>query len=51
MKDLVMQGNVKEGIYTTSEIVAGYTKVELRTLNKLTNKYTSRLEKFGKVRF
>lgn len=46
-----MQGNVKEGIYTTSEIVAGYTKVELRTLNKLTNKYTSRLEKFGKVRF
>lgn len=51
MKDLVMQGNVKEGIYTTSEIVAGYTKVELRTLNKLTNKYKSRLEKFGKVRF
>ncbi|WP_404975524.1 Rha family transcriptional regulator [Weissella paramesenteroides] len=51
MENLVMQGNVKEGIYTTSEVVADYTNVELRTLNKLTNKYKSRLEKFGKVRF
>ncbi|KAA8457531.1 hypothetical protein FKV88_02100 [Weissella paramesenteroides] len=46
-----MQGNVKEGIYTTSEVVADYTNVELRTLNKLTNTYKSRLETFGKVRF
>ena len=51
MEDLVMRGNVKEGIYTTSEVVADYTNVELRTLNKLTNKHKSRLEKFGKVRF
>ncbi|WP_238335407.1 Rha family transcriptional regulator [Weissella paramesenteroides] len=51
MKNLVMQGNVKEGIYTTSEVVADYTNVELRTLNKLTNTYKSRLETFGKVRF
>ena len=46
-----MRGNVQEGVYTTSEIVSEYVDVKLRTLNKLTNKYCSRLEKFGKMRF
>ncbi|QYU57482.1 Rha family transcriptional regulator [Weissella confusa] len=51
MADLVMYGTPAEGVYTTNEIVAKYTGVEVRTVNKLTNKYMKRLERFGKMRF
>ncbi|MCT0485292.1 Rha family transcriptional regulator, partial [Weissella paramesenteroides] len=51
MKDLVMQGNIKEGIYTTETIIAKYAHIERRSLMKVINKYSENLKKFGTVRF
>lgn len=51
MENLVMQGNVKEGIYTTSEIVSEYVGVTFEHVGQITRKHRNRLEKFGKLVF
>ncbi|ALI33921.1 Rha family transcriptional regulator [Weissella cibaria] len=51
MDKLVMYANPKDGIYTTSEIIAKYTGVSIEHVGQLTRKHTADLEKFGKLVF
>lgn len=51
MEELVMRGNVREGVYTTSEIVSEYVGVTFEHVGQITRKHKDRLEKFGKLVF
>ena len=51
MEDLVMYGTPAEGVYTTSEIVAKYTGVDIHTIERLTRKHQAKLAVFGKLGF
>jgi len=51
MDHLVMYANPKDGIYTTSEIIAKYTGVDIHTVERLTRKHQTELEVFGILGF
>lgn len=51
MEDLVMYGTTAEGVYTTNEIVAKYTGVDIHTIERLTRKHKDELSVFGKLGF
>lgn len=51
MDHLVMYANPKDGIYTTSEIIAKYTGVYIHTVERLTRKHQAKLEAFGVLGF
>lgn len=51
MDELVMYGTPAEGVYTTSEIVAKYTGVDIHTIERLTRKHQAKLAVFGKLGF
>ena len=51
MEDLVMYATPAEGVYTTSEIVAKYTGIDIHTIERLTRKHRDKLAVFGKLGF
>ena len=51
MDELVMYGTPVEGVYTTSEIVAKYTGIDIHTIERLTRKHQDKLSVFGKLGF
>ncbi|MBM7616690.1 phage regulator Rha-like protein [Weissella uvarum] len=49
--ELVFYHNIKDEPYTTSDVIAEFSGVSLRSINKLTNEHKKELEQFGKMRF
>ncbi|WP_419154220.1 Rha family transcriptional regulator [Weissella viridescens] len=49
--ELVFYHSVKDEPYTTNEVIAKFSGISLRSVNKLTNEHKHELERFGKMRF
>ncbi|WP_158306225.1 Rha family transcriptional regulator [Weissella koreensis] len=46
-----MYSNPTDGIYTTPEIIAEYTNIQVESINRLIRNHKSKLEAFGVMRF